>query len=170
MSLYYFWSRLVPFKKKKNKARPTPLIFDGRYYNTYVLLLYNRLRAGSSRAAAVKTRMGHIIPRARQQRGPLPRLLLAVRPSPRNLDHGFTYFPHNPIPCPISDAAEDVNNNNTAPATMVGTAAIDDGRGLRGRPVCVVLSGLTSVSTPTPPPPPPPTSIGRRRVRVRAFA
>lgn len=88
------------------------------------------------------------------------------------IDHGFTYFPHNPIPCPISDAAaEDVNNNNTAPATMVGTAANDDGRGVRGRPVCVVLSGLTSVSTPTPPPPPPPT-IGRRsvRVRVRAFA
>lgn len=52
---------------------------------------------------------------------------LAARPSPRNLDHGFTYFPHNPIPCPISDAAaaEDVNNNNTAPATMVGTVAID---------------------------------------------
>lgn len=122
-------------------------------------------------AAAVKTRRtGHIIPRARQQRGPLLRLLLAVRPSPRNLDHGFTYFPHNPIPCPISDAAaEDVNNNNTAPATMVGTTAIDDGRGVRGRPVCVVLSGLTSVSTPTlrPPPPPPPPTIGRRYVRLR---
>lgn len=71
-----------------------------------------------SRAAAIKTRIGHIKRRARQQRGPLLRLLLAVRPSPRNLDHGFTYFPHNPIPCPISDAAaEDVNNNNTAPAT-----------------------------------------------------
>lgn len=92
--------------------------------------------------------------------------LLEARPSPRNLEHGFTYFPHNPIPCPISDAAaEDVNNNNTAPATMVGTAAID-GREVRGRPECVVLSGLTSVSTPTPPPP---TDVVCD-VRVRSFA
>lgn len=90
--------------------------------------------------------------RVRRRRGLTPSPL---RRTPLDLDHGFTYFPCNPIPCSIS--VVDVNNNTPPPLTYglrrrcpppseqaggVCDGSLDAVAGSAGR---VVLSGRVDV-------------------------